>query len=161
MTSPTRFFYPCAKKDVVTAKYLFAVLIELFSFAVCAALTAVRMTVLSGAAVYVNNPLMNANLAYLGLLLLVFAMFNIFFLGGFFRTAYQIGLPFVTFCAAAFLIVFMGEAIHHVPGLEYINKTAGISAIQLTILIAGAAVFAAGTLLSHRTAAARFEKINL
>jgi hypothetical protein len=152
---------PVRKRDVVTAKFLFAVLIELFSFAVCAALTAVRMTALRDAAVYVNNPMMNANLAYLGGVLLIFAMFNVFFLGGFFKTAYQIGIPFVTFCAAAFLIVFVGEAIHHVPGFESLNQTAGIRGMQLAILTAGAAVYAAGTLLSHRISVLRFERINL
>ena len=151
---------PVQKKDIAAAKFLFAVIIELISFAVCAVLTVVRMTVLSEAAVYIRNPLMNANIAYLGFLLLVFAMFNIFFLGGFFRTAYKIGRPFIAFCAASFIVICIGETIHHVPGLEYMNRTAGTYAAQLMILILGAVVFAAGTILSYRISAGRLEKID-
>jgi len=151
---------PVRKRDIAAAKFLFAVIIELISFAVCAVLTAVRMTALSEAAVYIRNPMMNANTAYPGFVLLVFAMFNIFFLGGFFRTAYKIGGPFIAFCAASFIIIFIGETIHHVPGLEYMNRTAGTDAAQLMILILGTVVFAAGTILSYRISAGRLEKID-
>jgi len=151
---------PVRKRDVVTAKYMFAVFIELISFAICAALTAVRMNAMSDAAPYVTNPMMNANIAYLGFVLIVFAMFNIFFLGGFFKTAYKIGIPFVVFCAAAFIVVFIGEAIHHVPGLAYMNNTAGVSGAQVVILISGVVIFAAGTLFSRKVSIARFERID-
>lgn len=53
---------PVAKADVVRAKYLFCGFVQLCYFALTAAVTLIRMTVLSEAAVYRSNPLMNANL---------------------------------------------------------------------------------------------------
>jgi len=151
---------PVRKRDVVTAKFLFAVIIELISFTACTVLTAVRMNALSGADAYLRNPMMNANTAYLGFVLLIFAMFNIFFLGGFFRTAYKTGMPFIVFCIVAFIVISAAEAIHHVPGFEYMNRTAGVSKAQCIILALGAVVFAAGTILSHRISASSFERID-
>ncbi len=75
---------PVRKKDVVSAKYLFVLFIELMAFVLCALLTIIRMKFLGNAAPYVTNPLMNANAAYLGYLLAVFASFNGIFLAGFF-----------------------------------------------------------------------------
>lgn len=75
---------PCKKQDVVRAKYTFCVLIELLGWLLCAVLTAVRLTALREAAVYTKNAMMNANFAYLGWLLILFALFNSVFLGVFF-----------------------------------------------------------------------------
>lgn len=74
---------PCKKQDVVRAKYAFCVLIELLGWLLCAVLTAVRLTALREAAVYTKNAMMNANFAYLGWLLILFALFNSVFLGVF------------------------------------------------------------------------------
>ena len=151
---------PVRKRDVVTAKFAFTVIIELISFVICVALTAVRMNAMSDAAPYVKNPMMNANIAYLGFTLLIFALYNIFFLGGFFKNAYRIGAPFIAFCIASFVAIFIGEALHHVHGLEYINETAGIDNVQIVILASGAVVFIVGTLLSHKKSVFRFERID-
>lgn len=50
---------PIAKRDVVKAKYQFSVLIELCGFFMMAILTLVRMTILSGSAIYQTNVLLN------------------------------------------------------------------------------------------------------
>ena len=76
---------PVKKKDVVTAKYLFVLFIEFISFILCALITIIRMSSLGNAAPYVTNPLMNANAAYLGYVMIVFAVFNSIFLAGFFK----------------------------------------------------------------------------
>lgn len=79
---------PVKKQDVVTAKYLFVLSIEFTAFILCTFLTIMRMRFLGNAAPYIGNQLMNANAAYLGYVMLVFAAFNSIFLGGFFKTAY-------------------------------------------------------------------------
>ena len=56
---------PVAKRDVVRAKYAFCCFIEICYFTLTGAVTLIRMTLLSNAAVYRNNVLMNANLVYL------------------------------------------------------------------------------------------------
>ena len=153
---------PIAKKDVVKGKFLFVCLIELCALVLMAIATAVRMTVLSGAAVYRNNALMNANLFALGAAFFIFGLFNWLFVAGFFKTAYKFGRPFVVYIIAAFLAVAVFEALHHVPGLEKVNAFGTeYLGLQLALLGAGAALYALMILLAYRLSCRRFEKIDL
>ena len=130
---------PIAKRDVVKGKYQFM-----------AVLTLVRMTVLADAVIYRQNALMNANLFFLGCVLLIFGLFNAIFLGGFLKTAYKLGKYFVIFIAVCFVVIFLAEAAHHVPGLGELNAF-GFDHIGLQLL----------TLLSYNKACKDFERIDL
>ena len=152
---------PVKKQDVVTAKYLFVLFIECTAFILCTLLTIIRMKVLGNSVPYVTNQLMNANAAYLGYVLIVFAAFNSIFLAGFFRTAYQIGKPFILFCVVGFIIIIIGEALHHIPNLESLNDPASVSVPQVVILVIGVAVFMLCTWVSYQKAVKDFEAIDL
>lgn len=152
---------PTKKRDVVSAKYLFTVIIQLVSFVLCVVFTILRMTVMKDAVAYTTNQMMNANLLYLGLVLMVFAVFNIVFLGDFFKTAYKIAKPFLKFCTIAFLLILIGEALHHFPRLEYLNNTSGTSLFQNIVLILGIVIYIVGTILSLKKSIKNFEKIDL
>jgi len=152
---------PVKKQDVVTAKYLFVLFIEGTAFILCTLLTIIRMKVLGNSVPYVTNQLMNANAAYLGYVLIVFAAFNSIFLAGFFKTAYQIGKPFILFCVVGFIIIIIGETLHHIPHLESLNDPASVSAPQVAILIIGIAVFMLCTWISYQKAVKDFEAIDL
>ena len=143
-------------------KYQFVMTVELCGFALMAILTLLRMTILKDAVVYGQNALMNANLFYLGSALFVFGLFNVIFVGGFFRTAYQIGKPFVIYIIAAFLMIGFFEALHHFPGLAAVNAF-GFDHIvlQAALLLGGALLYSAMTYLSYQKACADFEKIDL
>lgn len=153
---------PIAKKDVVKGKYLFVCFIEACSFVLMAITTIIRMTALKDAPVYLQNALMNANLFALGAALVILGLFNLIFLGGFFRTAYKIGKPFVIYIIVGFVMIFVFEALHHIPGLGMLNAfgTENIG-LQVATLAIGAIIFAVMTLLSYRTACRNFEKIDL
>ena len=153
---------PVAKRDVVRGKYQFSVLIELCGFAVMAVLTFIRMTALSDAAVYRQNALMNANPFFLGCALVIFGVFNLIFLGGFFRTAYILGKPFVTYIVVNFLLIGVAEALHHFPGLDALNAF-GFDHIglQLLTLLAGAMLYILLTVMSYNKACENFERIDL
>lgn len=152
---------PVKKADVVAARYVLVCFFQLLAFALMAALTAVRMTALSGAAVYRQNPLMNASPLFLGFALLIFAAFNVLFVGGFFRSAYRIGIPFLSFGVAATALVFLGESLHHLPGLAYLNDTAAGHPVRLAVLGISAVLYALATFLSCRASIRRFEQIDL
>ena len=152
---------PVKKQDVVTAKYLFVLFIEGTAFILCTLLTIIRMKVLGNSVPYVTNQLMNANAAYLGYVLIVFAAFNSIFLAGFFRTAYQIGKPFILFCVVGFIIIIIGETLHHIPHLESLNDPASVSVPQVVILVIGVAVFMLCTWVSYQKAVKDFEAIDL
>lgn len=153
---------PIAKKDVVRGKYRFVCLIEACSLVLMAAAAVLRMTVFSESVVYRSNALMNANFFALGVAFVIFGLFNCIFVGGFFKTAYRFARPFVTFIIAAFLTIFVAEALHHVPGLQRLNAfgTDDI-ALQLILLAAGILVWLLLTVLSLRRACENFEKIDL
>ena len=153
---------PVKKTDVVKGKYQFALLIELSGFAVMMILTLIRMTVLADAPVYRQNALMNANLFFLGMVLLIFGIFNAVFIGGFFKTGYHLGKYFIIYIPAAFFMIGAAEAAHHIPGLSALNAF-GFERmdVQIPALLIGVAAFAALTYLSYRKACRDFEKVDL
>ena len=153
---------PVAKSDVVKGKFQFAMLIELCGFLLMAILTIVRMTALADAPVYRQNALMNANPFFLGMALFIFGLFNVILVGGFFRTGYKLGKPFVIYAIVAFVVVVVAEALHHFPGLGALNAF-GFEhfGLQAALLIVGILAYALMTWLAYRKACADFEKIDL
>ena len=153
---------PIRKVDVVRSKYRFTVMIQMIGFVIMAALTVLRMTCMADSAVYRMNALMNATPYYLGFALLVFTAFNVFFVGGFFKTAYKIGIPFLIYGIATFLIIAIGETMHHLPGLSYLHTQGGEKlGIQFAFLAICVLVYVLGTLLSCKASMHKFERIDL
>ncbi len=153
---------PIAKRDIVKGKYLFVCLIECCALLLMALAVALRMTVFSQSPVYRANSLMNANLFALGSACVIFGLFNLIFVGGFFKTAYKLGRPFVTFIIVCFLTVAAAEAAHHFPGLERLNAFGTDDlALQLVSPAAGLTAFLLLTAASCRTACRRFERIDI
>ena len=152
---------PIAKHDVVKGKFMFSVMIEIAGFLIMAVLTIVRMTALAEADVYLQNALMNANLFFLAMVLVIFGLFNLLFIGGFFKTAYKL-TPFFTYIIAALIAVGIAEALHHIPGLEAVNAFGFDDlALQICLFMAGIVIFAALTFISYRKACSDFERIDL
>jgi hypothetical protein len=153
---------PVRKRDFVRAKYAFSCCIQLLGFVIMAALTALRMTALAEGKAYVSNALMNPSPLFLAFVLLIYTAFNVFFLGGFFRTAYKLGMPFLSFGLVTLALIVVGEALHFFPGLGFLNTTSGERlGLQFTLLAIAAVIYALGTTLSCRASMARFEKIDL
>ena len=153
---------PVRKRDFVRAKYAFTCMIQLIGFILCAALTAVRMTVLSTAQPYVANALMNATPLFLAFALLILTAFNVLFVGGLFRTGYKIGMPFLAFGIATLVLITAAEILPHLPGLEFFRVPSGERlGLQSGILTAAAVVYALLTFLACRRAEQRFERIDL
>lgn len=151
---------PVEKGDAVRAKYAFVCFIQIIALVLMAVLTVIRMTLLGDAQPYVNNAMMNANPVFLGYAVLVFALFNGVFVGPFFRTAYKFGKPFVTFIVLSFLLIAVGEVLHHIPGLAFLNGTDRLG-LQGLVLGASLAVYAVTTVLSCRRAVRVFEATDL
>lgn len=153
---------PVQKRDFVRAKFAFTCCIQMLGFVLMTALTAVRMTALADGKPYVSNALMNATPLFLAFTLLIFTAFNVFFIGGFFRTAYKLGMPFLSFGIATLLLIIIGEALHFFPGLQFFNVPAGARlGLQFALLGAAAVVYVLGTVLSCHVCMARFERIDL
>ena len=104
---------------------------------------------------------MNANVAYLGYVIIIFAIFNSIFLAGFFKTAYKIWKPFIIFCIVSFIVVVIGEVLHHIPGLESLNEPSNLSIPQVVIFVIGVITFILCTWFSYQKAIKDFEEIDL
>ena len=153
---------PIAKKDVVKGKFLFVCFIEMCSLLLMGIAVALRMTLLSNVSVYVNNALMNANCFALGLAFFLFGLFNIVFVGGFFKTAYKYDLPFITYIVLAFITIGIGESMHHFPTLSWLNAFGTEHIIkQVLLLLVGKISFAVLTYIAYNNSCKRFEKIDL
>lgn len=153
---------PVSKRDVVKAKYLAAVVLQMIMFALCAVCAVVRMVFMSEVLVYEDNVMMAANLVYLAFVLLIFAAFNLIFIGGFFKTAYKVGKYFVVFIIVNFIIIAIAEALHHLPGLGWLDTLDFNYAVgQIAILVLGVIVYVAVTVISCRISQNRFDKIDL
>ena len=153
---------PISKRDVVKGKYLFTAAIELCGILLMAAAVVVRMTVLADAPVYRSNALMNANLFALGMAFIGFGLFNLIFVGGFFKTAYKFAGPFVGYIIAVFLMICIAETLHHIPGFAFLNAFGTEHfAVQVLLLGIGAAFYLAVTVLSCKKACKRFDKTDL
>ena len=122
----------------------------------------VRMTVFSESSVYRENALMNANLFALGMALVLFGVFNLVFIGSFFKTGYKTGRPFITYIVICFIIIGVSEALHHFPGMGALNSF-GFDhfGLQLTTLIVGAICSMGLTILSYRESCRKFERLDL
>lgn len=153
---------PISKEDVVRGKYLFVCLIELCSAPLMTLIAVLRMTVFADSPVYRENALMNANGFTLGTAFVLFGLFNAIFVGGFFRTVYRIGKPFIIYIVVNFVVIAVAEALHHFPGLSALNAF-GTDAfgLQMGLLILGMSIYVVLTYISFRKSCSRLERIDL
>lgn len=153
---------PISKEDVVRWKYLFVCLIELCSALLMTLIAVLRMTVFADSPVYRENALMNANGFALGTAFVLFGLFNAIFVGGFFRTVYRIGKPFIIYIVVNFVVIAVAEALHHFPGLSALNAF-GTNAfgLQIGLLILGMSIYVVLTYISFRKSCSRLERIDL
>ena len=153
---------PVAKKDVVKGKFQFVCLIEFCSLALMTCVTLIRMTIWKDAAVYRSNAMMNANFFALGMAFVLFGCFNLVFVGGFFKTAYKFGKPFIVNMIVAFVLIGISEALHHIPSLMAVNAF-GFEhfGLQCSLLIFGIILYMLMTTWSYQRSCRNFERTDL
>ncbi len=152
---------PVRKRDIVTARYLFVITIQVIFLVFSSIFAALRMTVLADAAPFAENMMINPNIVYLAWLLIEFCVFNVVFLGGFWKTAYKLGKPFVMFSIWTFVVVGISEAMHRISFLAFLNTKDQRLGIQISIFIVACAIYILFTLLSLKKSQSEFEKIDL
>lgn len=153
---------PVSKKDIVKAKFIFVLTIQFLTFLIMFIITIIRMTMLVDVEAYVLNPLLTANLVFLGYALVIYGLFNFLFVRGFFKTAYKFGKPFVSFTVVGFLVISLAESLRYIPGLEALNSLGfnNIS-IQLTGLMVGFIINVLLNYISYKYSVKSFERIDL
>lgn len=151
---------PIRKTDAVKARFLTVIALELLQMII-----AIPFAYLRGRINPVENLAgMEANAALFGLVLIMFALFNIVFLPAFYKTGYKTGLPYILACTAMIVYAGIAEAIIQLtPALKQSLDTLSGAYLpqQLAILGLGIVIYALLTYLAFVWSARRFERLDL
>ncbi len=150
---------PVSKNEIVKARIISLVIIEMLHIILGGFFAFVHVMIYNN-----TNFMLDLNLAFFGLALLMFALFNLAFFPLYFRTAYNYGIPTIIgnlvailFAAAIEFLVLFNDRIAEL--LE--GNTPEMKMIQLGILLAGIALFPILNFITYKLSAARFEQIDL
>lgn len=149
---------PVKKRDTVKAKCLLLCLSQMAQLLISLPFALLRVHVLPQ-----GNPAgIEANVAFYGFGLMIYAVFNLIFLTQFFKTALQAGKAFLLAALPTTLAVIAMEVLVHFPAFAWLDSIAPADMRrQLPILAVGALLYAAGMCLAYRIAAKRFEQVDL
>jgi hypothetical protein len=146
---------PVGKDNIVLARILSISTLQLFHIA-CTAVFAIIRNTLYG----VSNFFMDPNYAFIGLVFIMFGLFNIIMFPIYYKTAYKYGLATVLSTLAAVLFSAGAEL------LVIFNKDVAVFleadlGRQLLVLGAGVILFLVLTAVSYKISAKRFEKVDV
>jgi hypothetical protein len=151
---------PVRKKDLVRARVYAVALFELLQV-----ITAIPFAVINNAFYTEGNMAgMNTNFAFFGFVLVIYGLFNLVFLPGFYKTAYKIGVPMILgIIVDSVFALAVTAAVLGVPALNAALNGLGAANLpgQLPVLFAGIALFVLLTLVAYRVSAKRFETVDL
>lgn len=151
---------PVRKRDIVKARITVVCALELLQL-----LLAVPAFIIKDAVMPMDNPLgMEANLAFVGISLVLLGVFNLLFFTRYYKNTNKVGVPFVVAMAVYWVLLILAEAMtYFVPFFQYELDTRGTQFLgaKLAVLAVGAAAFAALTFLAYRSSAKSFEKLDL
>lgn len=152
---------PVRKRDIVRARCLLVVLMQLAQVLVSlpCAIVGARINPLGG-----NAAGIEANAAFFGLVLVMYALFNLLFLPAFYRTGYRVGRAFLFAGAAVLVYIVAAELlVQCVPALKASLDTfdPATRGTRLFVLLLGAGLYAAGSLLACRLSERRFARVDL
>lgn len=153
---------PITKRDIVKGKFLFVSLIEFCSLFLMTICVLLRMTAFRESIVYRKNALMNANFVALGFAFIIFALFNLLFVSGYFKTACKFTLPFLAYIILAILMIFIAESLHYFPHFSVLNSF-GFDYIRMQIILLALSIliYSLITIFSYKRACKYFEKVDL
>lgn len=146
---------PVAKREIVRARILFAVITELAQLLIMAALIPLALKLNPAG----NQAGLDANIALVGLGLAVYGVFNLVFFTLYYKDVNKVGMPFIAsgvvllVCAAADIM-----STYAVPFVRDVLDTPDWAHLgaKLTAVGAGALCFALLTLISCRISEKRF-----
>jgi hypothetical protein len=151
---------PVRKRDTVLARTCSIAILELLQIAVSVPFAIINSICYTQG----NMAGMNTNFAFFGFVFIIYAIFNIIFLPGFYKTAYKFGIPMMLAILAAIGFGLGVElAVGMIPELKASIGGLGASRIgnQLPVLFGGIILFTLLTLIAYRVSAKRFEKVDV
>lgn len=109
---------PVKKRDTVKAKCLLMILAQMTQLLISLPFAVLRVHILPN-----GNPAgIEANVAYYGFGLMIYAIFNVILLTQFFKTAYKVDMAFLLAIIPAAIAVIIMEVIVHFPRFEWLDS---------------------------------------
>jgi hypothetical protein len=149
---------PIGKRDIVKGKCLLFATAQLGQVLISLPFAFLRVRLLPA-----GNPAgIEANVAFYGFALTIYAIFNFIFLTEFFKSGFKAGKAFLFAVVPASLAVIAMEVLAHIPAFHWLDSVKPADLLrQLPILLVGLAVYSTAMLARFRIAARRFDKVNL
>lgn len=151
---------PVRKKDTVYARILFAVIYEVVMvvLAIPFAILGSMINPKGG-----NEAGINANVAFFGLLLIMFGLYNLTFFVTYYKNIYKVGKSFIIASTVLFLFIMVAEVLVHIPDIKDYLYPVNISTQirQIPVLIAGVLIYALLTLIAARKSCKLFDASDL
>jgi len=151
---------PVSKAGIVTARTCTTVIVQAAQLVVGMVVAVIRYWIYSTD----NQAGMNANLAFFGVMLAMYAVFNLIYLPGSYKRAYRVWWPLVGGLlvswafggAVTSLVAFVGP-------LKRLFNDRGLGNLgpQSAVFAAGIFVYAGFTFLAHRKAVSNFAEVDL
>jgi len=153
---------PVRKRDLVKARCTFIAIVELAQIIVSVPFAVIGEKINPNPG---GNPVgIEANVAFFGLIFLMFGLFNLSFLPSFYKTAYKLGKPLLFGGLAVGLFILVAEgSVQAIPALKAALDTTDPALMirQIPILVAGILCFYGLTLLAYKKSVRNFEKVDL
>lgn len=150
---------PVRKRDLVKARIVVVCILEVLQLAL-----AVPAFLMKDILMPMDNPVgMEANLAFIGISLILLGTFNFIFFTGYYRNTNKVGGPFVLGMAVFWIMLLLAEAMtYFVPLFRDRLDTRGGAYLpeKLLTLAVGAVLFGMLTVLAYRRAARTFEALD-
>jgi ABC-2 type transport system permease protein len=148
---------PIPKRDIVKARIISILILELMHIAWAAAFALLNRTIYHTA-----NFSLDLNPAFFGLIFIMFSLFNLILFPLFYQTGQKFGFPVILATTAAILFAAAAEllAVFSDP-FRRLMETPGRNGFQLASLTAGMLLFALGAAAAIRLSINRFEKVDI
>ena len=152
---------PIMKSELVRARMLFAVIVELVQLALAAVFAVVRSKIPGFGP---NLAGMDANIALFGLAFIMMGIFNFVFFTGYYRNPNKVGKCFAIASVVQFLFIAVAEALAHIlPFMKHKLDTPDPEhlAVKLAVLAVGLVMYIMLTHIAGRKAVRSFEKLDM
>ncbi len=151
---------PVKRSHIVASVVFVVTLFQMMTFAVAAICVPFAKLISPNG----NVAGMDANIAFLGISLLCFAVFNAIFVPSYFKTGYKFGIPLLLGLAGFVVTYGICETlVQAVPALTPIFDSYSTDGIwyRVGLLLVGIATYITCTVFATKSAVKKFEKVSL
>lgn len=151
---------PVTKKDIVKSRMLSVISLELLHIIIAVFFAIINNNLYDSAKFIFLEP----NIAFFGLIFIMFALFNIIFFPMFYKTAYKYGAPVIVSNAAIIIFASVVELLALFnPSINMYLRGSYASSVylQVGILGGGVLIFIISAIIAYKISVKRFCKVDI